>query len=230
MEKLNLAGKTDIVKVQSAQSAFYAWTEKMKLAVAGIWFKTHQILEALSKQFPASLKPAAKKRGRKLKCPNDPVKKKIEEKDKFWLRMFRTHMRAKFSEISNSLNDEEKSFWQEYLSAKGVPDKNNTFSSYGKKYKDHLFGQGSFFFYFNEWFYLHGEAELTKKYERGSDLYLVYYEHCSKQLLNYVPAKSDFLQGKWGVKGFGPLLIPLCESVEDFFLKSGDEIIEFFIN
>jgi len=174
--------------------------------------------------------PGQKKRGRKPKCPNDPVKKKIEEKDKFWLRMFRNYMRTKYPEISNSLNEEEKGFWQEYLSAKGVPDRNNIFSSYGKKYKDYLFGKPSYFFFFHEWFYEHGEAELGKKCTRGSDLWTVFYEHCSKELINYIPSGCEFLDGLSGVKGFGPFLVPLRKNFDDLLLMNGDDIIEFFMN
>jgi len=230
MEKLNLTGRVDEKKSKCAQSVFTAWTEKMRLAVAGIWFKTHQIIQALNRPFPTPSKPPGKKRGRKPKCPNDPVKKKIEEKDKFWLRMFRNYMRTKYPEISNSLNEEEKGFWQEYLSAKGVPDRNNIFSSYGKKYKDYLFGKPSYFFFFHEWFYEHGEAELGKKCTRGSDLWTVFYEHCSKELINYIPSGCEFLDGLSGVKGFGPFLVPLRKNFDDLLLMNGDDIIEFFMN
>ena len=38
------------------------------------------------------------KRGRKRLRPNDPIRTKTEEKDKFWLRAFRSYMR-KYIEI-----------------------------------------------------------------------------------------------------------------------------------
>lgn len=230
MEKLDLIRKVDEKRNKCAQSVFTAWTEKMILAVAGIWLKTHQIIQSLNRPFPAPSKPPANKRGRKPKCPNDPIKKKIEEKDKFWLRMFRNHMRTKYQKISNSLNEEEKSFWQEYLSAKGVPDRNNIFSSYGKKYKDHLFSQPSYFFYFHEWFYEYGEAELGRKCARGSDLWVVFYEHCSKELINYIPAGCNFLDGPSGVKGFGTFFVPLGKNLDDLLLMNGDDFTEFFMN
>ena len=45
-----------------------------------------------------ALEPEKKKRGRKPLRPNDPIRTKTEEKDKFWLRAFRSFVR-KFVDI-----------------------------------------------------------------------------------------------------------------------------------
>ncbi|CAG9322019.1 unnamed protein product [Blepharisma stoltei] len=126
-----------------------------------------------------------KKRGRKPLRPNDPIKKKTEEKDKYWLRSFRSYMKFHFQKIEESLSKEEKKFWHMYLGNKGKPEKGNRFLSYGKKYKDFLFSHKTFVDQYREWFTEQGQAELLKKYEIGSDLWFVYYDYAAKDLFNY---------------------------------------------
>src|SRR5574343_341559 len=49
-----------------------------------------------------------KKRGRKPIRPLDPIKKKTEEKDKYWLRAFRAYMRAYYPTVRERLRTEEQ--------------------------------------------------------------------------------------------------------------------------
>lgn len=51
-----------------------------------------------------------KKRGRKPLRPLDPIKKKTEEKDKYWLRAFRAYMKKFYSHIEEKLSLEQKIF------------------------------------------------------------------------------------------------------------------------
>lgn len=179
--------------------------------------------------------PGQKKRGRKPIRPNDPIKKKTEEKDKYWLRVFRGYMKTRFPEISQLLTNEEIHFWQDHLSSKGVPDKGNIYSSYGKKYKNHLFSQPSFVFYFQEWFYQYGEIELGRKCSPGSDLWFVFFDYASKELVNYVPTGCSSLDGLDSPKSPAS---PFSGN-EDFDKEpvefsmvalESDELIEFFLD
>ncbi|OMJ73599.1 hypothetical protein SteCoe_27674 [Stentor coeruleus] len=139
--------------------------------------------------------PLQKKRGRKPIRPNDPIKKKTEEKDKYWLRGFRGYMKTRYNDIAHTLSPDEQNFWHEHLSSKGVPDKGNVFSSYGKRYKNHLFCQPSFVYYFQEWFHEYGEIELSRKCNPGSDLWFVFFDYASKELVNYVPIGCSSIDG-----------------------------------
>ena len=124
----------------------------------------------------------------------------------------------------------------DHLSTRGVPDKGNVFSSYGKKYKNHLFCQPSFVYYFQEWFHDHGQIELSRKCSVGSDLWFVFFDYASKELVNYVPT---------GCSSLNSIDSPLsCTSPRefadeeqpgqpvDFFMVSveNDEFIESFLN
>jgi hypothetical protein len=55
--------------------------------------------------------------------PQDPIKKKTEEKDKYWLRAFRTYMQGAYLDIQVSLFPHEQIFWRSFLSAAGKPGK-----------------------------------------------------------------------------------------------------------
>mmetsp|Transcript_30186 Transcript_30186/g.29863 ORF Transcript_30186/g.29863 Transcript_30186/m.29863 type:complete len:123 (+) Transcript_30186:39-407(+) len=62
---------------------------------------------------PEPLSPGSenrKKRGRKPIRPNDPIKKKTEEKDKFWLRSFRSYISNNYPHFKTKLTAEENSF------------------------------------------------------------------------------------------------------------------------
>ncbi|CAG9321133.1 unnamed protein product [Blepharisma stoltei] len=151
-----------------------------------------------------------KKRGRKPLRPFDPIKKKTEEKDKYWLRSFRSYMKFHYPQIENSLTEEDKEFWLFYLGSKGKPDKGGKFLSYGKKYKDFLFSHQNFIKEYRQWFAECGQAELNKKCEVGSDLWFVYYDYASKELLNYtVEEKKESIEPNQGFedeKGDVPVL------------------------
>ncbi|CAG9314807.1 unnamed protein product [Blepharisma stoltei] len=139
---------------------------------------------------PEPLSPGSenrKKRGRKPIRPNDPIKKKTEEKDKYWLRVFRAYMKSRYSKIKQRLNTTEQLFWLEYLGPSGKPGKGNQFLSYGKKYKNFLFSEPIFVAAFRDWFQNNGHEDLSKKCQPGSDLWYVYYDYASKDLMNYIP-------------------------------------------
>lgn len=179
--------------------------------------------------------PSQKKRGRKPIRPNDPIKKKTEEKDKYWLRGFRGYMKDKYSEVANTFSKEEQAFWLEHLSSKGVPDKGNVFSSYGKRYKNHLFCQPSFVYYFQEWFHEYGEVELSRKCSKGSDLWFVFFDYACKELVNYVPvgcSSMDGIDSPRSCASPGMLNEENNEKDIDFCLVGveNDEFIESFIN
>ena len=107
----------------------------MELRLDEVLTNLHEI--PVKKKSPKMRKTNAihKKRGRKPIRPLDPVKKKTEEKDKYWLRNFRKYIKEIFAKISNNLSEEDYEFWTEHLGLQGVPEKGNKFSSYGKKYK-----------------------------------------------------------------------------------------------
>ncbi|CAG9330155.1 unnamed protein product [Blepharisma stoltei] len=131
-----------------------------------------------------------RKRGRKPIRPNDPIKKKTEEKDKFWLRSFRSYISNNYHHFKTKLTAEDNSFWASYVSSKGKPDKGNKFLSYGRKYKNYLFSHPSFVKYFQEWFKNFGAQELSRKCQPGSDLWFVFYDYGSNDLYNYFPHDS----------------------------------------
>ena len=129
-----------------------------------------------------------RKRGRRPLRPFDPIKKKTEEKDKYWLRGFRAYMKQYYNQLRGDLSAEERLFWREYLGTGGKPEKGNAYLSYGKKYKNYLFSQPSFARLFKEWFVRSGQEELSKKCAPNSDLWFVFYDYGEKELLNYVPS------------------------------------------
>lgn len=128
---------------------------------------------------------AKKKRGRRPLRPFDPIKKKTEEKDKYWLRGFRAYMKTQYNQIRSELNAEERAFWRYYLGPGGKPEKGNVYLSYGKKYKNFLFSQRTFARLFQDWFTRCGEDELAKKCAPNSDLWFVFYDYGAKELLHY---------------------------------------------
>lgn len=129
-------------------------------------------------------KPKGKKRGRKPLRASDPIRRKTEEKDKFWLRAFRSYTSSHSSEQVNSI---DKDFWCFYLSKSCSPGKGRLFLSYGRKYKDFLFSHKDFAEGFKRWFEELAPNELLKKCEYGSDLWVVYYNYADEELKDYVP-------------------------------------------
>jgi hypothetical protein len=132
-----------------------------------------------------ALEEGKKRRGRRPLRPFDPIKKKTEEKDKYWLRGFRAYMKAEYNHIRSEMSTEDRTFWREYLSTRGKPKKGNSYLSYGKKYKDFLFAHKTFTDLFRQWFIAKGQEELAKKCEPNSDLWFVFYDYGVKQLLPY---------------------------------------------
>ena len=125
------------------------------------------------------------KRGRKPLRPQDPVRRKTEEKDKYWLRAFRAFMQKRFPVEKKAMVSEDRFFWREYLSSEGKPDKGNKYLSYGQKYKDYLFSHASFVTHFQDWFHQFGQLTLEQKYKSCSDLWFVYYDYALKELVSY---------------------------------------------
>ena len=144
-------------------------------------------------------------------------------------------MKAKYPEIANTLTAEEQAFWVDHLSAKGVPDKGNIFSSYGKRYKNHLFCQPSFVYYFQEWFHDFGETELGRKCHKGSDLWFVFFDYACRELINYVPTGCSSLDGfesPGSCASPGEFNEELGDVPVDFCMVGveNDEFIETFLN
>ena len=221
-----------------------SWPNSPKLLTsAGIESSMDELLSKLHKPNPNPTKtlekkqpmsPVQKKRGRKPIRPNDPIKKKTEEKDKYWLRVFRGYMKTRYPEVSHLLTTDEQNFWLDHLSAKGVPDKGNIFSSYGKKYKNHLFSQPSFVHYFQEWFYQYGEVELSRKCSPGSDLWFVFFDYASKELINYLPVGCSSLDSMDSPRSpASPMSVHeefMGEPVEfSMVTLESDEMIDFFL-
>lgn len=178
-----------------------------------------------------------KKRGRKPIRPLDPIKKKTEEKDKYWLRTFRKYIKENFHKFSNTLIPEDYNFWTENLSLQGVPEKNNRFSSYGKKYKNYLFSNYDFVCRFQQWFLEHGETEISKKYQPGSDLWFVFYDYGSKELFNYVPRGCSSMNSAGSSdspRSFSlndiPCINPCGDSVDFCMVNADNEVIDSYLN
>lgn len=131
------------------------------------------------------------KRGRKPLRPLDPIRTKTEEKDKFWLRAFRSYMGKSIDLLWKSFSNEEKLFWKLYFSSAGKPGKKKRFLSYGKKYKMFLFECSFFKEKFIDWFNNFGQTVLEKRYKIGSNEWFVYYNYCEVELCCYNHNKSS---------------------------------------
>jgi hypothetical protein len=176
-----------------------------------------------------------KKRGRKFIRPLDPIKKKTEEKDKYWLRNFRKYIKENFNKISANMIQDDIKFWNEHLSTQGVPEKGNKFSSYGKKYKNYLFTNLDFVNRFQQWFLENAENEISKKYPLGSDLWFVFYDYGIKELFNYVPKGCSSMDCFNSTRSFSPSCDQLNRSDSDhtdFYMVGADkeDCIESFLN
>ncbi|CAG9318272.1 unnamed protein product [Blepharisma stoltei] len=126
-----------------------------------------------------------RKRGRRPIRPQDPIRKKTEEKDKYWLRAFRSYTYQNYNDIIKGLSKSDADFWQFYMSPDGKPGKGHKFLSYGKIYKTFLFSHTTFRSAFKNWFEQYGDELLKKKYEPGSDKWFVFYDYASKDLCYY---------------------------------------------
>jgi hypothetical protein len=125
------------------------------------------------------------KRGRRPLRPYDPIRKKTEEKDKYWLRAFRSHIRKVVESKELQMNKDEHEFWEFYLGPNGKPGKAHKFLSYGKKYKTYLFSYSFFVEKFRTWFDSNGESLLLKKYEPGTAEWFVFYDYAARDLYYY---------------------------------------------
>ena len=123
-----------------------------------------------------------KKRGRKPLRPNDPIRKKTEIKDKYWLRAFRNFVKINFSIIKRIFTMNQLEFWLCYISKAGKPGKDSKFLSYGKNYKAYLYLGPGFLDLFKAWFLEFGKTELSRRYEQGSDLWFIYYDYALKEI------------------------------------------------
>ena len=172
--------------------SFGSWCEELGL-------QGHSdILETEDQEGPAArglldlhAGPTKKRRGRRPLRPLDPVRKKTEEKDKYWLRAFRAYMRTAYPGLKDRLSPEDQDFWNLYLSPTGKPSKGGQFSSYGKAYKSFLFSQPTYMRCFRRWFTEHGETELSKKCSRSTDLWFVFYDYASKDLYCHPDYQED---------------------------------------
>lgn len=149
--------------------------------------------EGLIELFPVVVK---KRRGRRPLRPLDPIRKKTEEKDKYWLRAFRAYMRAAYPCLRERMSPEDRVFWEAYLSPSGKPGKGGQFSSYGRAYKSFLFSKPTFMKCFRRWFTEFGEAELAKKCARSTDLWFVFYDYASKDLYGHPDYHEDPFDNK----------------------------------
>lgn len=156
-------------------------------------YMDERLEELLEQQSRDTQRNVNEKRGRKPLRPNDPIQKKTEERDKYWLRRFRIYVQRHFYRIEKILDKNEISFWNKYLNKKWVPAKGNEFLSYGKKYKDFLFEQITFVDLFVKWFDRHGHDELCKKCTPGSELWIVFYDYAREELINYTPSYVNSL-------------------------------------
>ena len=130
------------------------------------------------------------KRGRRPLRPYDPIRKKTEEKDKYWLRAFRSHVRKVVESKELQMGKDELEFWEFYLGPNGKPGKAHKFLSYGKKYKTYLFSNPYFVDKFRTWFDSNGEALLLRKYEPGTGEWFVFYDYAARDLYYYLTSNA----------------------------------------
>ncbi|OMJ83602.1 hypothetical protein SteCoe_15454 [Stentor coeruleus] len=209
----------------------------MELGMDEVLTKLHEFQENKCPSRRKRNNGVQKKRGRKPIRPLDPIKKKTEEKDKYWLRNFRKYIKENFHKISPNLTSDDNEFWTEHLSTQGVPEKGNKFSSYGKKYKNYLFSNFDFVYRFQQWFLQYAENEISKKYPPGSDLWFVFYDYGSKELFNYVPKGCSSLDSAGSTsspRSFSANDIAFATSDTDqidFCMVNGEnEVIDSFFN
>ncbi len=158
------------------------------------------------------------KRGRRPLRPYDPIRKKTEEKDKYWLRAFRSHIRKIVESEDNHMVKDELDFWEFYLGPNGKPGKGHKFLSYGKKYKSFLFANQFFVCRFRQWFEENGEGLLLKKYEPGTAEWFVFYDYAARDLYYYSQASSIRMSGN-------PVL-PAAPPEDEFMIDEHMDIID----
>ena len=127
------------------------------------------------------------------------IKKKTEEKDKYWLRAFRAYMKSAYSALKFGFSAQDQEFWESYLSHSGKPEKGRSYSSYGRRYKAYLFSHYTFAQNFRIWFREYAGQCLKKKYTPGSALWTVYYNYATEELLTLVRAPDTEISSHFSV-------------------------------
>lgn len=115
------------------------------------------------------------------------VRKKTEEKDKYWLRAFHKYMRREYPRLREGLSVLERQFWEFVLSREGTPGKDSQsescrFASYGKAYKDYIFSHMTYMHLFRRWFLNIGSPQLSLKYEPQSEVYVQLHDYALRLL------------------------------------------------
>jgi len=111
--------------------------------------------------------------------------RKNEEKDKFWLRAFRSAMKRDFPKLKKGLGD--RSFWRDYLGKFGEPGKSHQYPSYNRKYKNHLFSHTVFTQRFRTWLDSEGAQTLRLKHNPDTkpETYRMLWEYAREVLAVY---------------------------------------------
>lgn len=130
-----------------------------------------------------------------------PSTKKAEELDKFWLRQFRKYMKSHYATLKTAMTIAEKTCWKNYLLPDMKPDKNRTFKSYSRTYKQKLFSDPAFLPGFRRWFEREGEKILAKRFGRDSPGFLNYYEHARANFIEVDPSRATT---NWQSSDFDP--------------------------
>ena len=177
---MNKENPYDLEDISEYTSSVSDSSDPLSSSLEGVNYESNGMLDDI---FAVDRKEKPK-RGRRPLRPYDPIRKKTEEKDKYWLRAFRSHIR-KVVEEDNTMGSEELEFWEFYLGPNGKPGKGHKFLSYGKKYKGHLFASTYFVQRFREWFDVNGEQLLMKKYEPGTAEWFVFFDYAARDLYYY---------------------------------------------
>lgn len=115
------------------------------------------------------------------------MRKKTEEKDKYWLRAFHRYMKRTYPRMRAGLSALDRQFWEFVLSREGTPGKHCQsescrFASYGKAYKGYIFSHLTYVRLFHNWFLSIGEPELSLKYDPQSEGYVQLHDYALRLL------------------------------------------------
>ncbi|OMJ68615.1 hypothetical protein SteCoe_33877 [Stentor coeruleus] len=181
VSQLNKENPYDLEDISSYTSSFSESTDPLSSSFEAINHDPNNMLEDIF----AVDRNDRPKRGRRPLRPYDPIRKKTEEKDKYWLRAFRSYIRKVVESEDNHMGKDELEFWDFYLGPNGKPGKGHKFLSYGKKYKGFLFANNFFVHKFRQWFDDNGENLLMKKYEPGTAEWFVFFDYAARDLYYY---------------------------------------------
>lgn len=134
-------------------------------------------LEKFSFESSESSKKAGKKRGRKPRRPQNRPNRMVETIEKYWVRSFRKYIKLHLDKIKFVFNEREMQFWGAFVSKSTKNSKNSQFSTENQEFKTHLHEEKSFGMVFKAWFVEYGEEELSKKFQKNSDMWFIYYEY-----------------------------------------------------